>query len=573
MNTKDQMLKVVKSVVKSSMVLAIGTMCLVWPVDKLHLTCNTASAQTLGSQTAVVTASQVNLRGGPGTNHAILSSVSYQDRLPVISRNGDWYQVQKADGQSAWIAGWLLRVETEVDLSTLPALPVPPQEPDLSPVTPVTPDKPKELDVQPTTPETNQVAVVTASAVNLRSGAGTSYPIVGQVNTGDKLPLIAKQNDWLQVQKADGQPAWIAGWLAKVENTSRQPSTPSRGDERPESPNVGWLPGQTGDNSEGKNDSDKKDNQKEIKKEADAHDPQLTKIKVTEQGDKTILRVEANTPLKYNTFMLSNPKRLVVDLEDLYLGNVTKSQQVNSQTVGTVRSAQFSLEPLVTRLVLDLKGATKYRTSVAEQGRVLVIETSAIKHGEAVQDKLIYIDPGHGGSDPGASGYSGKNVEKDITLDISLRLAAILREQGARVEMSRTTDATVGLNQRPYSANEINADAFISIHTDSFTSSAAQGTSTYFYAPSSRQHLYDQRSNRKQLAESIHQFMVSDLDIPDRGVREANFAVLRESKMPAVLVETAFISNPEEERLLADANFRQRIAEAIAKGINSYFMN
>lgn len=544
-------------------IFALGTMCLTWPLNVG--TATAATTETITSQTAVVTTNQVNLRGGPGTEHSLIGQVRTGDKLSVIGRTGDWYQVNKADGNPAWVAGWLVRVE-----STVAFLPIPPSTPPVE--KPATPP----VAVTPPTTTAKEQAVVTATEVNLRGGPGTTHPVVGQANTGDKLPILGREGDWLKVQMANGQSAWIANWLAKVERIPDRTSgnEPSRGEQRPQIPNDNsWLPNIPVDQGQTDKDSDKKGDNTEVKKEAGPNDPQLTNIKVTEKGDTTVIRVEANTPLKYSTFMLSNPKRLVINIEETYLGKVTKSERINSETVKEMRSGQFSLEPLVTRLVLDLAGTTKYRTSTAENGRVLIIETSPLKPGEAIKDKLIYIDPGHGGSDPGAGGYSGQINEKEIALDISLRLAAILREQGARVEMSRTADATVDLNRRPYSANEVNADAFISVHTNSFTGSTPRGTETHFYAPSSRQHLYDQRNERKRLAENIYQFMLQDLGIPGRGVKESNFAVLRESKMPSVLVETAFISNPEDEKLLADPQFRQRVAEAIAKGINSYFMD
>lgn len=535
------------------LIFALGTMCLTWPLSTNGA--EAATTETITSQTAVVIGSQVNLRSGPGTEHSLLGQVNSGDSLPVLGRTGDWYQVKKSDGNSAWIAGWLVRVESTVAFLPIPQSPSPVEQP-------TTPDNPPTTDIS----ATKQVAVVTATDVNLRGGPGTNYPVVGQATIGDKLPLLDRQGDWLKVQ-ANGQAVWIANWLVRVENERTNSHGSSRGEERPATNNNNnWLP----------IDADKEDQDEQgkepIKKEAGPNDPQLTDITVTEKGDTTVIRVEANTPLEYNTFMLSNPRRLVINLEGLYLGKVSKTTRVNSETVQQVRSAQFSLEPLVTRLVVDLAGTSKYRTSTDKNGRVLIIETSPLKPGEAIKDKLIYIDPGHGGSDPGAGSYSGQIAEKDITLDIALRLAAILRENGARVEMSRTRDKTVDLNQRPYNANEINADVFISIHANSFTTATPRGTETHFYAPSSRQHLYDQRAERKRLAESIHQFMVEDLGIPDRGVKESNFAVLRESKMPSVLVETAFISHPEEEALLADPQFRQKVAEAIAKGINSYFM-
>jgi N-acetylmuramoyl-L-alanine amidase len=628
------MSKILHKVVRTSVVLAFGAVCWTMPIDSTCLYLNSHVVEAATNQTVVVTGTSINLRSGPGTNHAAQGQVSKGDRLLVLGKQGDWYQVKKSNGQTAWIASWLVKVEsnpititpttstpapstiketvvvsgTSVNLRGGPGTSYPLQgqanQGDKLPILAKQGDwlKVKKSDGQdawiaswlakiestqvttsvpsiPTqTPTTSEVAVVTATHVNLRGGAGTNFPIQGQVNQGDKLPVLGKQGDWLKVKKSDGKEVWIAGSLARVETvaaaatqpTVPTPTTPpgeipSRGDNI-DRDLISWLPTPPTDNDDNKHEGNKVD-----KGQVEYSGPKLTDIEVDQAGDKTIIRIAADSKISYNTFSLSNPNRLVVNLEDFHLGDLPENQKINSSVVKELRVGQFSSEPMTARMVLDLSAQVNYRTTTSNQGKVLEIELNEVKYAESVAGKVIFIDAGHGGSDPGAPGYSRNTWEEDANLDMALKLAAILKQQGAVVEMSRTADQTVDLSERPRMANRINADIFVSIHSNANNDSSIRGTSTYFYAPSSRQDLHAQRTDRQRLAQDIQNEMVQYANLPDKNIREANFAVLRESNMPSVLVETAYISNPEEEKLLADSNFRQQVAEAIARGINAYF--
>jgi len=183
--------------------------------------------------------------------------------------------------------------------------------------------------------------------------------------------------------------------------------------------------------------------------------------------------------------------------------------------------------------------------------------------------KKICIDPGHGGSDPGAIGPTGTQ-EKENTLAISLLLRDKLEKNGARVTITRETDKDVSfpdsssgeeLGARVAIANESGADIFVSIHNDAFTNPEAVGTTTFHYGD----------SDSIRLAECIQSSLSQGLGTHDRGARFASFYVIRHTKMPAILVEVAFISNPEEEILLSSVNGRFNASENIYQGIVKYF--
>lgn len=186
-----------------------------------------------------------------------------------------------------------------------------------------------------------------------------------------------------------------------------------------------------------------------------------------------------------------------------------------------------------------------------------------------LRNKVIAIDPGHGGSDPGAVGPSGTQ-EKTVTLAVAQKVQALLEKAGARVIMTRQTDRDV-YGPNASGADELgarvaaagNADIFISIHANSFTSPTAGGTATYYY----RKSLYD-----VILAQNLQDNLIQTGNRTDRGISAANFYVIKRSAMPAALVELAFISNPEEEALLGSPDFQQRMAQGIYQGIDKFFI-
>lgn len=172
----------------------------------------------------------------------------------------------------------------------------------------------------------------------------------------------------------------------------------------------------------------------------------------------------------------------------------------------------------------------------------------------------IFIDPGHGGNNPGAKGPNGI-YEANVNLDISLKLGRILSSWGYDIEYSRTTDKTVSLSERARMANEWGANYFVSIHCNSNENPAISGTSTYFYRAG---------TIAESFALTVNNSLVRQIERKNLGIIQANFAVLRLTRMPAILVETAFISNPEEARLLATNTFRQNCAIGIANGIAEF---
>lgn len=184
--------------------------------------------------------------------------------------------------------------------------------------------------------------------------------------------------------------------------------------------------------------------------------------------------------------------------------------------------------------------------------------------------RIVVLDAGHGGSDPGAIGATLQ--EKEVNLKITQKVGELLKQKGITVFFTRTNDSFVELEERANIANSLNASLFVSIHNNASNISAASGIETYFYAPNSNPDLYAQRDARSELANAIQTELVYQLQRQNRGVKEANLSVLRNTQMPSALVEVAFITNPTEESLLQNNDFINRAAQGITNGIIA-FMN
>jgi N-acetylmuramoyl-L-alanine amidase len=217
--------------------------------------------------------------------------------------------------------------------------------------------------------------------------------------------------------------------------------------------------------------------------------------------------------------------------------------------------------------------------------------------------KKVVIDAGHGGHDPGAIGRSGLR-EKDVNLDIAKRLSKLLRDNGITVVMTRSSDIFVPLERRVDIANNAKADLFISIHSNANRVRSLSGLEIYYISPrindskralltaqdtkldfdsscfshtslNTKATLWDMiytfnRGESIQLAGNICKTAGRNLDTRIIGVKGANFQVLKGTQMPAILIESGFLSNREEEKLLKNGYYRQQVAEAIEQGIKNY---
>ena len=173
-----------------------------------------------------------------------------------------------------------------------------------------------------------------------------------------------------------------------------------------------------------------------------------------------------------------------------------------------------------------------------------------------LKGKTIVLDPGHGGSDQGASSSTpSKSLEKNYTLKTVKELKKLLNKEGAHVKMTRSNDKYVSLDDR-----NIKGDAFISIHNDALDSSNANGVTVYWF-----------KDKQETLAQTLNSAIQKKALLTNRGSRQQNYQVLRQTDIPAVLLELGYISNPTDESMINDQLHRQVVEQAIVDGLKQYF--
>ena len=180
---------------------------------------------------------------------------------------------------------------------------------------------------------------------------------------------------------------------------------------------------------------------------------------------------------------------------------------------------------------------------------------------ESLRHRIIVLDPGHGGDDPGAEGL-GQRPEKELTLSTAQACAALLRGAGATVYLTRNEDRRSNLRDVVSFANRTRADIFLCIHYNSSDNSKVSGSETYYYNPYSR-----------ALAETMHEAIVRNIKEKDRGLHRVGFYTVKFTGMPGILVEPVYLSNRDEYDLASSAAFRRKLAAAIVKGVKEYFRN
>lgn len=354
-----------------------------------------------------------------------------------------------------------------------------------------------------------------------------------------------------------------------------------------------------------------------------AQQVRIDNLRLWAAPDHTRLVFDTSASVNHTLFTLKQPDRLVVDIDDALLLGAMPSVAENP-LISHMRSAKRDNGGL--RVVFDLKQAVKSKSFVLkpnrQYGHRLVVDlyetdSSTVNHQpqksvkemteKGRRDIIIAIDAGHGGEDPGAKGRGG-SYEKNVVFAIASKLATLVNgERGMKAVMIRKGDYYLGLRKRMELARKEKADLFISIHADSFKDPRARGASVYTLsrrgASSEAARWLAERENSSDLIGGVKLEDKDDvlasvlLDLSQTGaqqvshqvankvlaqlkgvgkphkrtVQQAGFMVLKSPDVPSILVETAFISNPSEERKLLDPSYQTRLAGSLMSGIRSYF--
>ena len=248
-----------------------------------------------------------------------------------------------------------------------------------------------------------------------------------------------------------------------------------------------------------------------------------------------------------------------------------------SVALPTAAAAQLPQADWQAPAIQETSGSAAAGAAEPEQHNFDSVTVSSSVLQGPLSGKVVTLDPGHGlrsddgRLDPGAQSALLGLQEKDVNLDVALKLKAILENAGATVWMTHMESTSLSLSGRAAVANRNASHIFVSIHTNASENTALNGHSVYFHAPVTDSRLGNQRPLRQALAKYVQEAMTRTVGRADLGVKESNFVVLRETHCPSILVETAFLSYAEEELLLAQGVFRQRLADAIALGILRFF--
>ncbi len=284
------------------------------------------------------------------------------------------------------------------------------------------------------------------------------------------------------------------------------------------------------------------------------------------------LVIHASQHITYSVAQWVYPDRLAIDISGGVFLDRRKDVEIGTSSIRNIVVSQFDLRPNVTRILVHLNQKVAYATASADRGRTLTVTFggAAVRSQAAVGPgpgavaspgaPTVVIDPGHGGGDPGAIGPTGLH-EADVTLAIGKMVRDLLERQGVHTALTRTDDSSVALEDRPDLAQRDGGILFLSIHANASVNRGAQGTTTYYYTPQSQ-----------ALAAAVQTEVARALGEPDRGVQTERFYVIVNAPMPSALIETLFISNPKEETMLRDPAVQQRIADAIARGVEDYLV-
>ncbi len=341
--------------------------------------------------------------------------------------------------------------------------------------------------------------------------------------------------------------------------------------------------------------------------------------------------IELSGTAEFSKAQLSNPDRMFLDIKNAKLTkDLQKNYTINDSLVKGIRLGQFNAD--TARVVFDLVSADyDFKIFSLEDPSRLIIDIFSKGSNEkkpapgniekpaeppkpdanreaSVMRRKIVIDPGHGGHDTGAIGPTGL-YEKDVVLDIALRIRNIIKKEYPAYEviLTRNSDVFIPLPERAQIANKSGADFFLSVHANASPNRKARGIETYLLnwtndeealKVAARENAISlkkmkevqselgvilaslerdrKRDGSLNLAGNVQRALVSSIKsrypkVSDLGVKQALFYVLVDAQMPSALAEVSFISNPEEEALLSDGAYKQKIAGAIVDGINAYF--
>ena len=469
------------------------------------------------AQPATVNATSLNVRALPSTSGAIVGKLYKGNTINVLTEQQGWAKIQ-LNGKDAWISSEYIEKKTS---STSP------------------------------TNVVSKQATVNASSLNVRSAASTSASIITNLPRNAKVTVIKENGEWAQIKTSDGKTGWVAKQYLQMGATSSSES---------------------GGTS--------------VSKQATVNASSLNVRSAASTSASIVTNLPRNakvTVIKENgewaQIKTSDGKTGWVAKQYLQVGSDQPESNNPTEKITITKAANLRTQPSLSASIIRVAKAGESFNKVAESNGWVQIQYSSSQTawvskgltsteasstpGEVtnstsgLEKKLIVIDPGHGGHDPGAVGQD--ELEKNLALRTAKLVAAQVESAGGTVLFTRSDDTFISLDGRTQISNASEADAFVSIHYNAGSSSAT-GIETYYYS-----------ARDQELAKYIQESMVQHTNMRDRGAHQADFYVLKHNNKRSVLVELGFVSNPTEEDRIATEQYQQQVSRGIAEGIARYF--
>lgn len=294
---------------------------------------------------------------------------------------------------------------------------------------------------------------------------------------------------------------------------------------------------------------------------------EITSFTVAETGNKHRVTIAANNPIAdYTNDSLTNPTRFFVDIPKFGLSQTTSQVSITDPNcaVTTIRGAMN--ENNTTRIVMDLKEQSIPTISLSEDKKTMYLDFNRLKFEPLKDGKLVVmLDPGHGKSTGGKRSPDESLMEYEFNRDMANRIKPLLEAAGIEVLLTVTDDTDTPLKDRCAIANESQADVFVSVHANAF------GRGDWDPVSGWEIYVYKKGGVAQELAKAIQAATIPKLGLKDRGLKEAEFYVVKNTNIPAVLIEHGFYTNLQEVEKLKSPAFRQQLAEADAAGIVQFF--
>ncbi|WP_280770598.1 SH3 domain-containing protein [Salipaludibacillus daqingensis] len=490
---------------------------------------NSSSSSNLGS--GEVTASNLNVRASASSSASIISSLRRGTKVDLLGKSGSWYKI-KVGSRDGYIHSNFVKVSSSSSGS--------------------------DSSSGGSSSSDLGTGEITASNLNVRASASSSASIISSLRRGTKVDLLGKSGSWYKI-KVGSRDGYIHSNFVKA-STSSSGSDSSSG----------------GSSSSNLGSGEVTASNLNVRASASSSASIISSLRrgtkvdlLGKSGSWYKIKVGSRDGYIHDSFVKASTSSSGSDSSSSTLGNgEVTATNLNVRASASSSSSIISSLRRGTTVNLHEKTGNWYKIKVGSRwGYIhadyvkMANQTGNSSSGSGnLSGKTIFLDPGHGGHDPGA--VNGNIYEKTIVLNLSNKVKQALEREGAKVVMSRSDDRFIAIGTRVSLANQSNADLFISIHANSFGSSAASGSEVLYSETQ-----YPAQSRR--LATELQKAISSGMNMRDRGLVKRNLQVLTGPRMPAVLIEPGFMSNQSDLNKLL--NQQDKMANEIVRGIKAYY--